>query len=114
MAFNQLKLYSEFYLYGKKHKVISIEPPNVRIKRPDGEDIEMKFVDIVSNPSFQADKTMKITKKELVPYDALAKLSEKKREEVSERYEIIRPLILLEECKSNNLRSIQKFMDQYY
>lgn len=113
MSINQLKLYSEFYLYGKKHKIVSIEPPFVRIKRPDGEDIQMKFTEIVSHSTFQPDSSMKVTKKELAPYDFLAKLTEPKREEVSERFEIIRPLILLEESKGQNLRSIQKFMDQY-
>ncbi|GAB6992130.1 Mu transposase C-terminal domain-containing protein [Paenibacillus pini] len=113
MSINQLKLYSEFFLYGKKHKIISIEPPYVRIKRPDGEDIKMKFTEIVSHSTFQPDTSMKVTKKEPAPYDVLAKLSESKREEVSERFEVIHPLILLEEIKSQNLRSIQKFMDQY-
>ncbi|QTH41666.1 transposase [Cohnella sp. LGH] len=113
MSINHLRLYSEFYLYGKKHKIISIEPPFVRIKRPDGEDIQMKFTDIVSHSTFQPDSTMKVSKKELAPYDTLAILPEPKREEVSERFEIIRPLILLEEIKNQNLRSVQKFMDQY-
>ena len=113
MSINQLRLYSEFFLYGKKHKIVSIEPPFVRIKRPDGEDFQMKFIEIVSHPTFQPDSSMKVTKKELAPYDVLAKLAEAKREEVSERFEVIRPLILLEESKSQNLRSVQKFMDQY-
>lgn len=113
MSINQLKLYSEFFLYGKKHKIISIEPPFVRIKRPDGEDIQMKFTEIVSDSTFQPDSSMRVTKRELAPYDVLVKLTEPKREEVSERFEVIRPLILLEESKSQNLRSVQKFMDQY-
>ncbi|REK71596.1 Mu transposase C-terminal domain-containing protein [Paenibacillus paeoniae] len=113
MSINQLKLYSEFYLFGKKHKIISIEPPYVRIKRPDGEDFRMKFSEVVGHSTFQPDRSMKVTKKELVPIDTLAKLAEPKREEVSERFDVIRPLLLLEEIKSQNLRSIQKFMDQY-
>lgn len=52
-------------------------------------------------------------KKEVVVYDALAKLPEKKREEVSERYELIIPLILLEESKNKNMRFTQKLIDQY-
>lgn len=113
MSINQLNLYSEFFLYGKKHKIVSIASPYVRIKRPDGEDFEMKFTEIVSHSTFQPDSSMRVSKKELAPYDALAKLSEPKRDEVSERFEIIRPLILLEESKNQNLRSIHKFMDQY-
>ncbi|GLX71429.1 Mu transposase C-terminal domain-containing protein [Paenibacillus glycanilyticus] len=113
MAFNQLRLYSDFSLYGKVHKVVSINPPNVWIKRVDGEDREMLFIDLVTHPTFIAGKSMKTRKKEVVVYDALAKLSETRRDEVSDRFEVIHPLILLDEIKSGNLRSVQKFIDKY-
>lgn len=113
MSINLLQVYSEFYLYGKIHKVVALNPPYVWIKRHDGEDQQIRFTDLVSHPTFKAGTSMRIKKKDVVMYDALAKLPEKKREEVSERYEIIKPLILLEESKNKNMRSTQKLFDQF-
>ncbi|KQX56861.1 MULTISPECIES: Mu transposase C-terminal domain-containing protein [unclassified Paenibacillus] len=114
MSFNQLKVYDECSLYGKKFKVITIDAPNVWLKRPDGEDLKITYSALINHPTFIPDIKMKQLRKESREYEnALAKLDEKKRDEVSKRFEIIQPLILLDKIKNNNKQSISQFNDKF-
>ena len=115
LSFNQLKVYDECSLYGKKFKVITIDAPNVWLKRPDGEDISITYSALINHPTFIPDIKMKqLRQEEFREYEnALAKLDEKKRGEVSKRFEIIQPLIILDKIKNNNKQSISQFNDKF-
>lgn len=45
--------------------------------------------------------------------DYLSSLSEEKREQVSQRFELIRPILLLERVKEGDLRAATQFFDKY-
>jgi len=98
MTFNELKLNAELIYFGRKYVVLSISPPNVVIKRVegDGESIEINFVELVTNPSFKAGKTMlkEIDKDNIKFMSLLDGLAEVQRKKVSERLETIRPLLV--------------------
>lgn len=114
MTFNELKLNSELVFYGRKYIVLSIAPPNVIIKRieGDGESIQINLVELVTNPSFKAGKAMikEIEKDNKKFLSVLDSLSEKQRERVSRRLEMIRPLLVLEKVKRYDIRGIYEFM----
>jgi putative transposase len=117
MQYNQLQLYSEFWLYGKKHKIVSIHPPNVWIKRVegDGEDFQIEFLSLVTHSTFKAGNAMKKEKRREAnkQLSILESLSEEKREAVSQRVTLIQPLLLLEQIKEDNYRAIVQFMSRY-
>ncbi|WP_419878232.1 Mu transposase C-terminal domain-containing protein [Brevibacillus centrosporus] len=117
MTFNELKLNAELIYFGRKYVVLSISPPNVVIKRVegDGESIEINFVELVANPSFKAGKTMlkEIEKEKSKFVSLLDSLSETNRKKVSERYQMIRVLLVLERVKSHDIRAVYEFMMYY-
>ncbi|MDR3542013.1 MAG: DDE-type integrase/transposase/recombinase [Desulfosporosinus sp.] len=114
MTFNELKLNAELIYFGRKYVVLSISPPNVVIKRVegDGESIEINFVELVTNPSFKAGKTMlkEIDKDNIKFMSLLDGLAEVQRKKVSERLETIRPLLVLERVKRHDIRAMYEFM----
>lgn len=99
-----LKVYSEFSLYGKSHKVFALEPPYVWYRRPDGEDQKMNIVTLLNHPTYIPSKSLRKEKDIKIETKALVKLTEKKRAEVSERFEVILPLILLDQIKGEHSR----------
>lgn len=103
--------------FGKKYIVMSIDPPNVVIKRyeSDGEAISISFSELVLNPSFKAGKSMvKRIEKDTVEYvSILDSLPEKERNKVSERFEMIRPILVLEKVKEGKFNSYYEFLDNY-
>lgn len=115
MAFRQLKLYSECHLYGRIFKVVRIEHPIIWLRRPDGEELQMAFADLVNHPTFVPEETMKFEKKEEEKaYDnVIAKLDEGKREEVTRRYELIQPIIVLDKIKAGDIQAIAQFNDRW-
>ncbi|GED34127.1 hypothetical protein BCE02nite_52680 [Brevibacillus centrosporus] len=59
MKLQQLKVNSELLLYGKKFTVISVDPPNVIIKREsDNEVLTFEYINLISNPTFIPGKSM--------------------------------------------------------
>ncbi|WP_025693122.1 Mu transposase C-terminal domain-containing protein [Paenibacillus zanthoxyli] len=114
MAFRQLKLYSECGLYGKTFKVIRIAPPKLWLRRPDGEDLEIAFADLVNHPTFVPESIMKLDRKEVErTYDnVIAKLDDNKRYEVSKRLQLIEPLLILEKIQAGNIQAIAQFYDK--
>ncbi|MBD0383873.1 Mu transposase C-terminal domain-containing protein [Paenibacillus sedimenti] len=117
MKLNELKVNSKLMYFAKTYIVMSIDPPNVAIKRvdSDGEAISISFSELVLNPSFKASKTMvKRIEKENEQYTAiLDNLPEKKRMEISERFEMIKPILVLEKIKEGKFTSYYEFMDHY-
>lgn len=95
--------------------MVTINPPHVWLRRPDGEDLEIFFTDLVNHPTFVPEASMKLEKQqEKKSYDnVLAKLDPKKRDEVSKRFDLIQPLILLEKIKNGNIQAVSKFNDKY-
>lgn len=114
MSISRLILNSECELYGKPHKVVAVDPPHVWLKRPDGESIQYDYMTLVTNSSFIPGKSMITRRNEINQnHNVLEKLKENKREEVSHRFEIIRPLLLLEKIKQGDIQSVQFFKDKY-
>lgn len=103
--------------FGKKYVVMSIDPPTVTIKRvdTDGETVNISFTDLVTNPSFQVGDAMirRIDKENKEYTGILDTLSEKERERVSQRFEIIKPILALEKVKKGTFTSYYEFM-QYH
>ncbi|QQE78387.1 hypothetical protein [Alicyclobacillus sp. SO9] len=114
MTFNELKLNSELIYFGRKYVILAIAPPNVVIKRVegDGESIEINFVELVTNPSFKAGKAMlrEIKKDNAKFMSLLDTLPEAQRHKVSGRLKLIRPLLLLERVKRHDIRAMHEFM----
>lgn len=114
MTFNELKLNAELMYFGRKYTVLSISPPNVVIKRieGDGESVEINFVELVNNPSFKAGKTMlKEIEKDNTKFMSLMEtLAEEQRHKVSERLKMIRPILVFERVKQHDIRAMYEFM----
>lgn len=117
LKLNELKVNGKLMYFGKKYIVMSIEPPNVVIKRydSDGEAISISFSDLVMNPSFKAGSSMlKRIDKENKEYESiLDSLSEKDRNKVYERFEMIKPILVLEKVKEGEFTSYYEFLDHY-
>lgn len=117
MVFNQLKLNAELLYYGKKYTVLSIDPPELSIvsSEGDGRVQTLNFVDLVNNPSFKPGKQMiKLLEQDESKYRAvLESLSDKNRDEVSRRFEMIRPVLVWERAKQADVRQVHEFMSRY-
>lgn len=113
MTISQLILNAECELYGATHKVVTINPPHVWLKRPDGESIQIEYLTLITEPSFKPLKSMSGSRT-VVPFEGkLAKLTEKKRNEVSARFDIIRPIEVLEKIKNGDYQSVIFFRTNY-
>lgn len=114
MTISQLRLNAECELYGKPHKVVTIDPPHVWLKRPDGETIQLEYLTLITESSFKPLKSMTVSKKETVTYESkLAKLKKHKQSEVSQRFELINPILVLEKIKEGDLQAIYFFKDKF-
>ncbi|ASJ56821.1 hypothetical protein BP422_26850 [Brevibacillus formosus] len=116
MRFKQLKVNSGLLLFGKKYTVMAIDPPNVTIKREgDNETLTFDYVSLVSNPTFIPGKSMQRKADQSITkyYSALDSLSEKLRQKVSERLQIIRPLVVLDEINAGDLRAVYEFIEYH-
>lgn len=58
MTISQLRLNAECELYGKPHKVVTIDPPHVWLKRPDGKTMRLEYLTLITEPSFKPLKSM--------------------------------------------------------
>ncbi|MED1669113.1 Mu transposase C-terminal domain-containing protein [Brevibacillus laterosporus] len=78
----------------------------------DGESIEINFVELVTNPSFKAGKTMlkEIERDNTKFMSLLDSLSEAHRKKVSERLQMIKALLVLERVKRHDIRAMYEFM----
>ncbi|CAM3105065.1 hypothetical protein PASE110613_16845 [Paenibacillus sediminis] len=114
MSISQLRIHGECELFGKLHKIVSINPPHIWLKRPDNETFSIEYSSLITNPSFKPLRSMIVTKKDSIPFDSqLAKLKPSKREDVSKRFELIKPLLLLEQIKCGDMQSLIQFKDKY-
>ncbi|MFB5192247.1 Mu transposase C-terminal domain-containing protein [Alicyclobacillus fastidiosus] len=117
MVINQLKVNSELVFYGKIYKVLSIDPPNVSLLRSEGngEVVTVPFTDLVGHLSFRPGKSMmrEIARDEAHYQAVLDALTDKQREEVSRRFEMIKPLVVFDRLREGDLRAVYEFMSHY-
>lgn len=104
----------EISFMGKKHKLIAIQGSNVVLKRSDGDHEIFKYSleKLISDPTFRGGKLL--SGNENKKYESnLEKLPEEKREEVSWKYELIRPLLLLSKIKQNDMKAVIEFSSKF-
>lgn len=122
MKLCQLKINDEFLYYGVRHLVFSINPPNVLIQRIEEGDrrvYKINYYSLISDSSFipsdyinkRIKKVANQNSKNNLAY--LDTLSEKKREIVSKRFEMIKPILMFENIKDGDLLSNFAFNDIY-
>lgn len=114
---SELKLNGEVNYYGMTYIILAIDPPIITLKRKNnsGDAISINYFELITNPSFHAEKSIKksIEKDNNIYLSILDSLDEKKREEVSKRLKIIRPLLVLEKLKQNHYPSYVEFLENY-
>lgn len=102
---------------GIEFTILSIDPPKIKLVKVDGDvsPLEINYFDLITNLSFRPSKHLikKIEKDKQTYYSVLDNLSEKKREKVSTRLQIIRPLLLLERIKQGDLVSNIEFIENF-
>ncbi|MDF0728652.1 transposase family protein [Cytobacillus sp. S13-E01] len=121
MKLCQLKINDEFLYYGVRHSVFSIKPPDVLIQRIEGDKkvYEVNYYSLISDSSFipsdyinkRINKEANKSNKNNLAY--LDTLSEKKRDIVSKRFEMIKPILMFENIKEGDLLSSFAFKDIY-
>jgi hypothetical protein len=116
VKFNELKLGSTLNYYGRKYLIFEIDPPNIVMKRSegDGESICVDYFQLISDPAFHVGKhLLKRIDNNISKYRSILDiLPEEKRAKVSERFNTIRPIIVLEKAKSD-ITYAYEFVEQY-
>lgn len=119
---SRLKVSDEFFYLGAKYSVHSIEPPKVFYIRLDQEDkriLEIDFIQLITEqsfkPSMKAEKRInkEIQKEESKHRSILDSLSEEDRKYVSDRFNMIKPMLVFERAKEGDYVSTLKFNDSY-
>lgn len=112
-----LLLNSEIQYSGKKHRVVALKGNSVVLQRSEGslETHEFLLEQVISDASFRGGQ--RITRKEKegkfeVPLDKLID-NKHKREEVSWKYELILPVLLLEKIKNSDVKALIEFNERF-
>jgi putative transposase len=121
MRVSSLKIDDEFTYYGVKYTVFSIDPPNISIQRVDGDKKvrEVDYLELITNPSFSPNLSIKKDiDSERKKHDShhrafLDTLPDDKREKASERYEMIKPLLIFEKARNGDFLSSITFNGIY-
>lgn len=117
MKITSLRVNSEVIFSGQKFNILSINPPEITLIRTDGkvDPIKINFFELIANPSFKPSKHLmnEINRSGEVYFSLLDNLSEKKREKVSKRLVIIRPILVLEKVKQGDWVSHVEFFENY-
>lgn len=112
----ELQVNSEIFLFGKKHTVMSLNPPLVALRRTegDGEIFETDYYKLISHPMFSAEANVIQKDKNHKSNTLLDAISDQFQEEISKRLEIIRPVIVLEDYKvRKNAKARIFFLEKY-
>ncbi|MGF7046223.1 putative transposase [Paenibacillus sp. DS2015] len=114
MKVGKLKINASISYLGIEHKIVGFNYPNVVLQRVTGDydTFQIQFQRLVTDKSFVSAKWER-TLQDQGYKSILETLPEFKREKVSSRYELIRPLILLEKSKQNDVRAAVDFIDRY-
>lgn len=116
MRINRLKINSEIIYLGIRFVVVSIDPPNVFIRRvdSDGVSIMVNFSELVSNASLRDEDSPQYINSTAhsnnKPFDSLP---DHKKDIAYKRMEIIKPLILLKAIKECDIRASYEFREHY-
>ncbi|PWW32922.1 MULTISPECIES: Mu transposase C-terminal domain-containing protein [Paenibacillus] len=104
----------EISFMGKKHKLVAIQGSNVVLKRSEGDHETFKYSleRLISDKTFRGGKMLVCA--EHKKYESiLEKLPEEKREEVTWKYEVVRPLLLLSRIKQNDIKALFEFSSKF-
>jgi len=116
MRINKLKINSEIIYLGTRYVVISIEPPNVFIRRvdSDGVSIIVAFSEIVSNASLSDDNLLQYIKPSKYIDDVSFDLIPDHKKNIAyKRMDIIKPLVILKAIKEGDIRANYEFEEHY-
>jgi transposase InsO family protein len=116
MRINKLKINSEIIYLGTRYAVISIEPPNVFIRRvdSDGVSIMVDFSEIVLNASLSDENLLQYIKPSKYIDDVSFDLiSDNKKDIAYKRMEIIKPIVILKAIKEGDIRANYEFEEHY-
>lgn len=117
MKFTSLKVNSEVEYSGVKFNIVSIEPPYITLINASNsaKPIQIKFHDLVTDSSFKPSNHIvnKLNNDKNEYYSVLDGLNEKKRERVSKRLEMIRPILVFGRAKEGQITAYIEFMDSY-
>ncbi|WP_460293069.1 transposase [Clostridium tertium] len=116
MRIKRLKINSEVIYLGIRYIVVSIDPPNVFIKRvdTDGVSIRVDFSELVSNASLSNENSPEYINFTSDSYNrSFEALEDDKKNIVYKRMDIIKPLIVLKTIKEGNVRAIYEFREHY-
>lgn len=106
----QLAIHSECELFGTVHKIVGYEYPFIWLRRPDGESIKFNYMALVTHETFKPGRSMITQKRQNTEVN---KLDDDKRDEVSVRFAIIHPLLLLEKMKGGDIQAVQLLKEKY-
>ncbi|MFJ7993852.1 Mu transposase C-terminal domain-containing protein [Peribacillus frigoritolerans] len=117
----KLGIDDEFVYYNVPYVVHSIDPPNISIQRLDGDRKvrAMDYVSLISDRNFLVSDAMKkkvvreSNHREQKFISQFDNLPEKYKEKVIKRFEIIKPLLLLEKVKLGDFISSVMFPETY-
>ncbi|MBY6038329.1 DDE-type integrase/transposase/recombinase [Fictibacillus nanhaiensis] len=117
MKITSLKINSEIEYSGLKFIIHALNPPNITIFQKDGktDPIIINYYDLITNDSFIPSNHIlnTIEKDNESYYSILDTLNENKREKVSKRFLIIRPLLVFEKLKSGDFTAYVEFIKNY-
>lgn len=120
MKLYRLKINDEFSYYGVKHSVYAIKPPNISIQRIEGDNLiyDVDYFSLISDASFIPNEQLSDTLKGKVEKESKKKfqssidnLSDEKRGSLSKKYELIKPILMLEEIKEGTPLMTAVFTD---
>lgn len=112
MRINRIKINSEVIYLGLKYVVVSIDPPNVFIKRVDldGVSIMISYSELVLNALLVQENSNSLVYKNDSSFDSL---SDNKKDIAYKRTKIIKPILVLEAIKEGDIRAIYEFREYY-
>ncbi|OPH56195.1 hypothetical protein BC351_28930 [Paenibacillus ferrarius] len=108
-----LLLNEEIEFIGRNYKIVAFKGGSIVLQRTDGnfDTYEFCLEQILSDSSFRGGKADR--KKQGEYESVLEKLTKEKRDEVTWKYELIHPVLLLEKIKSNDMKALIEFTEKY-
>ncbi|MFH5181592.1 hypothetical protein ACHHV8_02560 [Paenibacillus sp. TAB 01] len=110
-----LRLNSEIQYLGRNHKIVALKGSTVVLQRSEGdlETYEFKLEQIISDSSFCGGHKVGRKEKKGNFEIHLDKLDKEKRDEVSWKYNLILPVLLLEKIKNGDVKALIQFNERF-